>query len=66
MSKAVRQFSLVDKIVLDAPGNVFKRAIALGNADNDPLGVSEPTLNSSFLSLVSRVACSCTLAHTGQ
>lgn len=32
---AVRAFSLGEKVVLDVPGNVFKMAVALGDADND-------------------------------
>eukprot|EP00727_Mastigamoeba_balamuthi_P010909 m51a1_g6440 putative integrin-alpha fg-gap repeat-containing protein 2 (144) ;mRNA; f:377623-378206 len=35
----VRQVSLVSKFVLDAPGNIFKRAICLGDLDSD--GVNE-------------------------
>jgi len=41
MGKAARNFSLVEKVALDVPGNVFEMALALGNADNDGLGDNE-------------------------
>lgn len=36
MNSSERHISLVDKVIINTKTNVFKRAIALGDADNDP------------------------------
>ena len=39
MNSSERHVSLVDKVIIDTKTNVFKRAVAIGDADNDPYKV---------------------------
>lgn len=57
MNSSERHISLVDKVIINTKTNVFKRAIALGDADNDPNKVNSCTIHLIFLYIVFICVC---------